>query len=135
MEMNHGGVMMTEMKAWIPGRTSGTSLNNLIAVVDLDPMTGLQKDGTDVRFVTVGVGADHRNGEITEDGIHAVFPNGGDCSTTADHGPGCTSISIIDTMTETIVATVQTAGHMPASIGIVSANGGPMGSGSSGHSH
>jgi DNA-binding beta-propeller fold protein YncE len=136
MEMDHGGGMtMVEMKAWIPSTSKGGE-KDVVAVVSLDHMTGLQEDGTEVRHITIGAGGDHRNGKITPDGMHAIFPNGGDCGAThADHGPDCTSISIVDTMTETVIATVQTVGHEPGNIGIVDAAGVTGGSSGGGHDH
>ena len=143
MEMDHGGMTHVEMKAWIPGRTvmngtvPGTAINNVVKVVSLDHMTGLQEDGTEVRTVTIGVGGAHRNGKITPDGMHAIFPNGGDC--TADHhsnpNSSCMTISVVDTMTETVIATVHTTGHEPGNIGIVDAVGVNGGAGGDGHNH
>ncbi len=134
MNMQMGAMSHEMLKVYVPGRTSGNSLNNQIAVVELDPATGLQKNGTSVSHVTVGAGTDHRNGAVTDDGMHAYYPDGGDCGAThADHGPGCQVINVIDTMTDQVIASVETAGHMPAALGIVAATGAESMSG--GHSH
>jgi hypothetical protein len=143
MEMDiGGGMVMDHVKVFIPSRqttASETEITTQIAVVDFDPMTGTQSNGTSVRYINVEAGPDHRNGKISNDGMFAYYPNGGDCGAShAEHGPGCTLISIIDVMSEEVVAEMHTAGHEPGSITVISASeltGAGSGSGGGGHDH
>lgn len=143
MEMDMGGGMtMDHVKVFIPSRqttASETEITTQIAVVDFDPMTGMKSNGTSVRYVDVEAGPAHRNGKTSHDGMFAYYPNGGDCGAShAEHGAGCTLISIIDVMSEEVVGEMHTAGHEPGSITVISApelTGAGTGSAGGGHVH
>lgn len=119
------GMGMRHVKIFIPSRqtsASDTEITNQIAVVDFDHMTGMQTAATAVRYIDVGEGPAHRNGEISEDGFFAYYPNGGDCGHDhATHGPGCQTISVIDVMMETVIGTLTTEGHEPGSVSVFNA--------------
>jgi hypothetical protein len=124
MEMDMGGGMtMDHVKIFVPSRqttASTTEITTQIAVIDFDPMTGT---GSDPRYVDVEAGPDHRNGKVSHDSMFAYYPNGGDCGASHDqHGPGCTLISIIDAMSEQVVAEMHTAGHEPGNLLVVPAS-------------
>ncbi|MCI0505790.1 MAG: hypothetical protein L0Z73_06720 [Gammaproteobacteria bacterium] len=138
MDMD-GDMIMDHVKVFIPSRQTTASDNEIttqIAVIDLNLETG---EGSDPRYIDVYAGPDHRNGRLSHDNMFAYYPNGGDCGATHDqHGPGCYLISIIDAMSELVVAEMHTAGHEPGNILVVPASeitGVDPGTGGGGHDH
>lgn len=160
MEHNHEGVVEHHVKIFVPSgfRVSG-QLRDRIAAIEIDHETGKLKDcgdafcdATKISYITIGnTRGEHRNGQISPDGMRAVYPNG-DCKTTAaasasaetkaileaDDGPDCKTINVIDVTTYSVTK-LPTAGRSPGSIGIISASavtGASSGTGSGGgHDH
>lgn len=124
--MEHTMGTEKHLKVFVPGANQADVadiLNNKIAVVELDAETGIQKGGTTVQYVDVFKGGDHRNGDITDLGEHVYYPNANpdDCAA-GHHGGtenGCMKISVIDTMTNTVIATLESEGHEPSSLAIL----------------
>lgn len=109
------------LKVFVPG-AKDSALNNQIAVLELDHDTGIQKVGTTIANIPVFAGPSHRNGQITEGGEHAYYPNGGDCGVApAVPGPGCNVITVIDAHTNQVIKEITTDGPEPGGIGIVKA--------------
>lgn len=116
-------ISMNMVRVFVPSRKDDKvegEITTQIAVIDIDPMTGKKATGTEVRYIDVGEGTAHRNGEISPDAMYAYYPDGGDCGAThADHGPGCSAISVIGVHDETVIHKLHTAGHEPGSLTVV----------------
>jgi hypothetical protein len=138
-EMEMGGTAM--IRVFVPSRKDNNvegEITNQIAVIDIDPETGMKYPGTAVRYIDVGEGASHRNGVISPDAMYAYYPDGGDCAATTPET--CMTIRVISVHDETVIHTLNTAGHEPGSLTVVDASmvdtsvtGG--GTGTGGHSH
>lgn len=143
MEMDMGGgATMHHVKVFVPSRipfgppVAGINTTQ-VAVLDFNPMTG--EAGPTPRYVYIGEGTSHRNGKTSKDGMLAYYPAGGDCGASHDaHGDGCYLISVVDVMSETVIAEMHTAGHEPGSMKVISSHdltGVGPGDGGGGHMH
>lgn len=142
MEHVHSGHTEHHLTILVPGSfKSDTNLRNKVAVLEFDHDTGMLKtcsnvfcEASKIRYIDVGATrGEHRNGEISADGMRAVYPNS-DCKGTAsasasapvkaiieaEDGADCKTINVIDVMTGQKTATVGTAGRNPSSVGILS---------------
>lgn len=101
--------------------------NDVVAVVELENgVPHRHEDGKHhVEHITVGIGGDHRNGNISADGMRGYYPNGGHCEenhhTSLD--ANCMGIAVVNTQDNSVVKWVLTAGHEPGSIGVVDVSG------------
>ncbi|MDH5546277.1 MAG: hypothetical protein OEZ43_11850 [Gammaproteobacteria bacterium] len=128
-EMDHGDTTMHINKVYVGasvvttnGAVDTTWAQNVIKVIEIDPATGGQKAGTEVKSITtdIGNGTAHRNGKGTPDGMHVYMPNGGgNCEDHATMDADCSTISVIETMGDKVITKIKTQGHMPGSMGIV----------------
>lgn len=120
--MDHDGMEMAINKVYVGASSATDYLDNVIKVVTIDPETGGMKAGTTVASITtnIGKGTRHRNGKGTSDGMHVYMPNGGgECTDHENMDPDCSTVSVINTMTDTVLSKVHMTGHMPGSMGIV----------------
>lgn len=126
-EVEHDG--HTEVKLFVPSSAGGHH-KNVIKVVELDHETGMQKTGTEVESITIGMAQTHRNGFAHEGHRFAYYPNGGDCAAApvtshhkvnARHGGerhDCRTVSVIDIETNKEVHMFTTSGDKPGSLNV-----------------
>lgn len=105
------------------GSSSGTTMNEHMAVVHIDNATGKQVVASHVDHVEIGAGLDHRNGAAAPGGEHIFMPAGGDCGNPAATppvaaGPNCRAIAVYDSRTGG-VKMLATASDKPGSIAVL----------------
>jgi hypothetical protein len=99
-------------KIYVPSNGSGT-VKNKVGVVDADHDSPTHN--TLLYDVLVGEAGGDRNGEVSADGRLVVYPN--NCAT-------CNTVSIIDTLSDTVIDTLTITGPASRAVGMVKLTGG-----------
>lgn len=132
VEHSHGGA--NTIYIFAPGQrkcsTSSTPLStaeknsahNEIAVIPLDANGDFTGDTTAIKYISVGPGPCHRNGEVSEDSRWVIYPDG--CPAVGDqaHDPACSvnTVNVIDAHNHDFpVVKVKTKGVNPSNLNFV----------------